>query len=405
MAANGHAPAPPLAYIDALRGVAVTMVIASHAFPMVHDLPWAVKRFTNLGFFGVQLFFVLSAFTLARSWRRRARHARPGLRDFALRRVFRIVPPYFLAALVYFWWLPAAPVTPGRLATFLTFTNGWSPAQMPTVADAWVGVPGGWSIEAEFAFYACFPLIITWLRGPASALAACLASLPLAWLANQAACGLYTPLYGHMATDQFLYYWLPNQLPAFLCGVLLHEAGDALQPGGIWHAAGGVLARRPVLLLAAGALGLPCLAIIPVPRVPQPGWAFLSAPFLAASAFAAISLSLAARPMKLPMTLIVNPVTIRLGQASFSAYLIHFAVLSAIAAMLPAWLLALPGMRAIAAACLLFIVGLGVTFVLAQITYRMVEKPAIALGTQIIRSCLPAPPPKQPSLAQGPFTT
>ncbi len=141
----------PLAAIDALRGYAITLVIASHTFPMVRELPWTVKRFSNLGFFGVQLFFVVSCFTLARSWRRRERVARPGLRDFALRRLFRIAPAYFLATLGYLWIWPDAAIGMTRIATFLTFTNGWSPAQMPTVLGVWVGVPGGWSIEAEFA--------------------------------------------------------------------------------------------------------------------------------------------------------------------------------------------------------------------------------------------------------------
>src|SRR5258708_19299439 len=101
---------PTLDFIDALRGYAVTLVIASHAFPLVHELPWTVKRFSNLGFFGVQLFFVVSCITLARSWRQRGLVARPALRDFALRRVFRIAPALFLAALGYSRPVPHGPI-------------------------------------------------------------------------------------------------------------------------------------------------------------------------------------------------------------------------------------------------------------------------------------------------------
>jgi peptidoglycan/LPS O-acetylase OafA/YrhL len=371
---------PTLDFIDALRGYAVTLVIASHAFPLVHELPWTVKRFSNLGFFGVQLFFVVSCITLARSWRQRGLVARPALRDFALRRVFRIAPAYFLAALGYRWLIPDGAIDATRVATFLTFTGGWSPGQMPTMPGAWVGTPGGWSIEAEFAFYALFPALIMALRGPGTALAAIAASLALAWIANAAGWANYAPIYGEIATDQFLYYWFPNQLPVFLCGLFVYECLARLLPGGRWQVLGGLLARRSGMLLGISVLVFASLALLPWPRLPAPGSGFLASHVIAAIAFGGTATALALRSMPL----LVNRAVVRLGQASFSAYLLHFAVIEAVLRLLPAAVFTPTGLGAAATSGVLFLLVLGVTGLVAQVTYRLIELPAIQLGTRVI---------------------
>ncbi len=244
--------------LDALRGVAVTLVIASHAFPMLQQLPWTVKRFSNLGFYGVQLFFLVSSITLANAWRRSELIGPPSLRGFALRRLFRIAPAYFLAAAGYAWLMRPGTIDATRLLTFLTFTSGWTPAQMPTVPDTWVGVPGGWSIEAEFAFYAIFPVLIVTLRGIWLSLAALAVSLPLAWVANDVAWTVYQPVYGAVATSQFLYYWLPNQLPVFLSGLVTYELIVNFSLTGRWQGAGRHVARLGPAIMALPYPHLPC---------------------------------------------------------------------------------------------------------------------------------------------------
>lgn len=54
-------------YIDALRGVAILMVIAVHSSQSVTNLPALVSKVASYGQMGVQLFFVLSAITLCYS--------------------------------------------------------------------------------------------------------------------------------------------------------------------------------------------------------------------------------------------------------------------------------------------------------------------------------------------------
>lgn len=57
-----------LAAIDALRGGAVFLVIVSHIAGAMPQLPWPIKKLTNMGWHGVQLFLIMSAFTLLMSW-------------------------------------------------------------------------------------------------------------------------------------------------------------------------------------------------------------------------------------------------------------------------------------------------------------------------------------------------
>lgn len=363
---------------DGLRGVAILLVIASHAFPMLPELPWAVKRFSNLGFYGVQLFFVTSCITLANSWRRSEAYGRPSLRGFALRRIFRIVPAYFLAAVGYTWLKPPLSLDATQLVTFLTFSNGWTPSLMPTVPNTWIGVPGGWSIEAEFGFYALFPIVATVLVGVTRAVAGLLLSLVLAWMMNAAGLAAYEPVYGPAATDQFLYYWLPNQLPVFLTGLVAYEFLAECPPGRRLHAAGRrVVAAAPVLL-ALCALAFLALAIVTWPRLPQVGHGFLPSHVISAFTFAGAAIALSLRPLPVPHLLI------HIGQASFSAYLIHFAVIAGFQHALPPSILSQTGVAAVLTSGVLFILVAATTVAVAQLTYRLIELPAIRLGAMAV---------------------
>lgn len=369
-----HMPA-----LDGLRAAAVTLVIASHAFPMAHELPWTVKRFSNLGFYGVQLFFLVSCITLANSWRRQELAGRPSVRGFALRRLFRIAPAYFLAAVGYAWLIEPEKVDAVRLMTFLTFTNGWTPAQMPTIQNVWIGVPGGWSIETEFAFYTIFPFLMLRLRGLRRALVALLASLPLAWAANSAGWAAYEPSYGGLATDQFLYYWLPNQIPVFLCGLVTYELIVRLSPNGQWQRTGDSVARHSAAIIGLGMVVFASLAILPWPRLPYLSHGFVGSHVVAAAAFAAIAIALTVRAN----SIMVHPVVVRLGQASFSAYLIHFVVLMALEHLLPTWVLAQAGLPAVIASLLIFWLVLITTGLVAQMTYRLIELPGVRIGQML----------------------
>ena len=371
-----HLPA-----LDGLRGVAVILVIASHTFPMIPALPWTIKRFSNLGFYGVQLFFVVSCFTLANSWRRTEASGTLSLKAFALRRIFRIAPAYYLAAIGYLWLIDHESIGPVRVVTFLTVTNGWTPALMPTIPGAWIGVPGGWSIEAEFAFYALFPILMVTLRGLTRSFACLLLSLPLAWLANSAGRATFAPIYGAASTDQFLFYWVPNQLPVFLCGLVAYEVACLVVSDNRFTTTRRHIAANCHRLLGMTIFFFLLLAFTSWPRLPQPDHAFVPAHLLATIAFCVTLVVLVVRPT----AIMANRVVIMLGKASFSAYLVHFAVISGLEHVLPHWVLDQVQAPAVVTSFLLFLLVMIVTGGISQLTYHAIELPAIKLGGWLIR--------------------
>ena len=86
-------------YIDALRGFAFLGVLTVHASYEVPKLPFS--SLPELGQYGVQLFFLLSAVTLLRSMALRSAKERFAARNFFIRRFFRIAPLFWTGVVLY----------------------------------------------------------------------------------------------------------------------------------------------------------------------------------------------------------------------------------------------------------------------------------------------------------------
>jgi peptidoglycan/LPS O-acetylase OafA/YrhL len=181
-----------IADLDALRGIAIALVVTFHAHNIVTVLPgdapvkagW-LDAFLLSGHTGVTLFFVLSGFLLAPPFITEALGG-PGVARgaFFVRRARRILPLYYLfvvlagiafaseprgyftAALPYFFFLNSFPGLSVEM-------GAWS---LP-----W------WSLATEVQYYLLLPLLpLLWRRVPASVLLL----LVVAWL------GLYTAVAG-----------------------------------------------------------------------------------------------------------------------------------------------------------------------------------------------------------------
>lgn len=63
-------------YIDAIRGLAIILVVMTHASQYVKPLSNLLQRIMLEGARGVQLFYVASAVTLCMSWASRKSHER-----------------------------------------------------------------------------------------------------------------------------------------------------------------------------------------------------------------------------------------------------------------------------------------------------------------------------------------
>ena len=115
--------------LDALRAIAVTMVLYSHFYAAGGSSFW--------GHIGVRLFFVLSGFLITRllleARAAAAFETGPALKAFYIRRALRIFPPYF--AVLAFVWLVDLEQSRGSLvwhALYLSnfwyaLQNNWNP--------------------------------------------------------------------------------------------------------------------------------------------------------------------------------------------------------------------------------------------------------------------------------------
>jgi peptidoglycan/LPS O-acetylase OafA/YrhL len=145
-----------LPFVDGLRGLAVLMVVLSHTSQHLGSggFHFALTRsLTEAGDRGVQLFFILSAFTLFSSSLVRFKRDSHPTRNFYIRRMFRILP--FWWVIVAFWALYYHPhfyqILPSILFVFgfLRFDG------------ALEIVPGGWTLFVEETFYLLLPLLFS----------------------------------------------------------------------------------------------------------------------------------------------------------------------------------------------------------------------------------------------------
>ena len=156
-----------LDYIDAVRGIAVLMVLFVHTLTLSNtlNLNHFFRVIVEQGRMGVQLFYMASAFTLFYSLSQRASGS-----GFFIRRVFRVAPMFYIATIFYFFLYTIFPVsnieaadlntfTFANLFSHLTFTHGFSPYWINTI------VPGGWSVGVEMLFYLFVPAAFCTVNG------------------------------------------------------------------------------------------------------------------------------------------------------------------------------------------------------------------------------------------------
>lgn len=156
-------------FIDGLRGLAILMVLATHTAQFVsYGRRFSFSSVDILlasGARGVQLFFMVSAFTLFSSSYRRFKSDRFPKTYFYIRRAFRILP---------FWWVVIAAISIARrnpfgtVAPSLFFYFGF------IRFDASYDInPQGWSLFDEECFYLLLPLIFSQISSLRRALQFC----------------------------------------------------------------------------------------------------------------------------------------------------------------------------------------------------------------------------------------
>jgi peptidoglycan/LPS O-acetylase OafA/YrhL len=157
--------------LDCLRFFAFLAVFVCHALPgnineyLSKGVPRVIASLaaatSSAGAFGVDLFFLLSAYLITSLLlRERQATGRIDLRSFYLRRILRIWPLYFFALAITPIWSHFQPTTgmPIRyLVAYLLLAGNWM--------TAIYGPPPSfmsilWSVSVEEQFYLCWPVLL-----------------------------------------------------------------------------------------------------------------------------------------------------------------------------------------------------------------------------------------------------
>jgi peptidoglycan/LPS O-acetylase OafA/YrhL len=148
---------PRFPLFDSLRAIAALTVVAFHAayFQGFLAPSHPLSRYYAQLNVGVSIFFVISGFLLYRPFAQ-ARFNRadfPGLVPYAVRRVARIVPAYWVALPIIAAWLGHTAVFSAH-GVFVYF--GF--LQVYSLHDLFGGIGQAWSICVEVSFYLALPL-------------------------------------------------------------------------------------------------------------------------------------------------------------------------------------------------------------------------------------------------------
>jgi len=348
------------AYIDSLRGVAILAVMMVHVGQMsfLYQISNGIKSQIIIdGQLGVQLFFLVSAYTLMRSIQSRQQepHAK---RNFFIRRFFRIAPMYYIAILYYtfqnfigFNFFSTGNISHSvpfiKLFANLFFIQGF----YPTIINSYV--PGGWSISIETTFYLVLPLLFTKIKTINHSLLFFIGSLLLA--TGFQTLLIKTTIFGH---GDFVNFNFINQLPMFSLGILayffLKKDAHHLHPA--------------LLILLSGVLLFYNYFSPPYYLVYGIAWFFLL-----------VGLS------KLPIKILVNKPIEWIGKMSFSLYLIHFATIYWIEQWIPSSIFHITHFsNAILLFCGYYLLTLLSSTSIAYLTYRFIEVPFQHYGKRLI---------------------
>lgn len=147
--------------LDLLRAAAITMVICAHGFVVLYPhFGDPLALFGHGGFYGVELFFVLSGFLIGRILiGQGAELSRAGkIALFYVRRWFRTLPLFFLFLVinvVFEYWFRAHRVGLGEALGHGFFLRNFANFRMTFF-------PESWSLAIEEWFYLLFPAVL-WL--------------------------------------------------------------------------------------------------------------------------------------------------------------------------------------------------------------------------------------------------
>ena len=352
-------------FLNLFRGIAAGWVVLAHSVVWGGGvLPEMIEPKK-----AVDLFMVLSGFLMMLTMSR-VEIGWPSIRDFYLRRFFRIAPAYYVALLVMaaLWpwvadgftglqtldpkwatmpsyWPQSSELGLANVAFHMTFLFGLSPSYSFST-----GLPD-WSLSLEMQFYAVFPLLLIWCRRYRFGIVA---------MAIGLGCELFTRQYSIGVEHGVLAAFdepslLPFKLSMFLVGMLIYEAGAA---------------RRAHLLgVAALLLAISCR------------WYGINAVLLFGLIASIASLWWFGEPKTL-RPVFRSRIVEFLSDTSYSVYLLHIIVITLVGWPVISGALA-AGWSHPAAVAMMSLATVLTTYPLGYFVFHLVEKTGIEVGKRL----------------------
>lgn len=340
--------------IDALRGIGALAVALMHVYYMLgvsQDAPFLNVIMQHLGA-GVQLFFIVSAFTLCLTYEHKAENR--VVSYFLIKRYFRIAPLFYLCVITTYVVLTIKGIEVYHYTPVSIFTNATFIFNLIPSVDAALSLTGaGWTIGVEFLFYFLFPAFVLLLRWPM-------------WLGITFGVSLIVAIGIRANTsDPYLQlYCFLGHLPTFLSGMLLYRVWKALPAAADYAYARNVFATASGIIFFVVSLVIIC--------APPPAW---SMHLCWSGAFLFLTLSVLLRRNRL----IANSASVYLGRISYSLYLLHPIVIWIVSSWFGRQLIS-PTVRTL----IVYISVFGILLPWAALSHRFLEAPSNSIARRLI---------------------
>jgi peptidoglycan/LPS O-acetylase OafA/YrhL len=344
--------------LDGLRFIAFLLVFIHNANPILKGT--FLETFSAYSWFGVDLFFCLSAFLITKLLVTEYRQmGKINIRNFYIRRILRIGPLYFFYIIV--GMIIMAPMEgrniniPGHLASLATFTfNIGYFALLPSPILIFIHL---WSISFEEQFYVVIPWLVRRLSQVREKWS--WTHIGIAYLIGS----LIRALFIHYQFRHPAIYFLPvTHFDSMIGGVIL---GLGLLDDLFEH-------FQEKFLLLTGVLCLSALFLLPNNDVI--GWGLMLTYPLIGLGMSLIVFSVTRQNHDRFSKLISNNVFIYLGKISYGLYIFHFSAFILIVTMLSNWL-GLQQLEYPKYTIPVLLGGITLTVVFSVISYNLLEKP------------------------------
>jgi len=213
-------------WIDALKGIAICGVVMIHSGG--GNLPSYLGNIGNIGKNGVQLFFLLSAFLVFKSYERSFANKKKTYSEqikWVIRKFIRLIPLYYASLLICgvvqggnsYWLGSEKGITLGNIVAHMVFLHGF----FPHYIDSIIGVE--WYLSALAVLYVLTPFLYKMIN---------LLEKSVIWFILCAVgCSLVGGVCSKMVSgfsDSYIYesyfstLWFVAQFPVMLLGIVLY---------------------------------------------------------------------------------------------------------------------------------------------------------------------------------------